>query len=479
VGVSLTPSPAWTVEEPPREATLDPVRCYATLAFVRGALVSLAVALGAGILGAFYYTPVGGPLLRRLGIDFTALRPIHTTFASAWIFLGGIAVVHRYLQDQAGPVGAAEKGRLLLQVSLWAAAGTGILLSLGGGVYSGREYMGFHPALSIPLFVGWLCFAWNFFRATGRGFLRRPVYVTMWGVSILFFLYTFAEQHAWLIPGVYVEPVRDLRLQWKACGTLVGSFNLLVYGSLYYIGEKLSGDESYAHSRLAYALFGVGLLNSFTNFAHHTYHIPQSLAVKWISFVISMTEILILARVVWDVVGMVCRRNRVPFRSLDYFVVAAKWWTLAVLFTAILISIPPVNTLIHGTHAVTAHAMGSEIGIDSMVLFAAVSLLLAERPRPKRRGDTNGRLVLDSRRMRIGAVGFNLAAAFLVLWLTLSGSIVGYHRYLYRPTPEWLHDANPWLFAAGGVTAAVFLTLLLAVWIRSAFARTPLRSGRS
>ncbi len=40
------------------------------------------------------------------------------------------------------------------------------------------------------------------------------------------------------------------------------TFNLFVYGSLYYIGERVSGDDRYAHSKLAYALFAVGLVNN-------------------------------------------------------------------------------------------------------------------------------------------------------------------------------------------------------------------------
>ena len=61
---------------------------------------------------------------------------------------------------------------------------------------------------------------------------------------------------------VFADPLTDLRIQWKACGTLVGSFNLFVYGALYYVGERLSGDERAARSRLSYALFGVGLIAS-------------------------------------------------------------------------------------------------------------------------------------------------------------------------------------------------------------------------
>ncbi len=448
---------------------VDPVRRYATLTFMRGALVSLAIALGTGVLGVLFYLPTTASLLVQLGIDFTTLRPLHTTFSSAWIFLGGIAVVHRYLQDHAGPASTAERWRLRLQVMLWALAGFGILGTLALGVTSGREYMGFHPAFSILILLGWLLFAWNFFHATWRGFWDRPVYVTMWGVGVLFFIFTFLEQHAWLLPDVFSAPVVDLRIQWKATGTLVGSFNLLVYGTLYYVGEKISGDERYGHSRLAYALLGVGLLNAFTNFGHHTYHLPQSEVVKWFSFVVSMAEVLILARVVWDVARMVTRRSARPFNPAQYFLVAAKWWICGMLLSALLISVPPLNALIHGTHVVTGHAMGSEIGIDSMILFAGISLILAEITVGRGRAHA----YLHSSLMRCWAVGFNCAAAVLVAWLHVSGAIVGYTRYQRLPPPGWLQDSSPVVFAGAGFATALFLALLLATWLRFLFQRKP------
>ena len=53
----------------------------------------------------------------------------------------------------------------------------------------------------------------------GPGFWNRPVYVTMWGVGTVLFVYTFLEQHAYLLPGIWSDPVHDLRVQWKATGT--------------------------------------------------------------------------------------------------------------------------------------------------------------------------------------------------------------------------------------------------------------------
>lgn len=448
----------------------DPLRSYVTLTFMRGALVALCITLLGGFVAVLFYVPVTGEFFTKNRIDFTTLRPIHTTFASAWIFLGGIAIVHRYMQDHAGPVSKFEKLRIAIQVLLWAIAGGGIIITLALGMTSGREYMGFIPIFGLLIFLGWILFAWNFFSATWRGFWNRPVYVTMWGVAVLFFMYTFVEQYLWwLLPKVYDQPIVDLRFQWKATGTLIGSFNLFVYGSLYYIGEKITGDKNYARSNLAYALLGVGLLNSFTNFGHHTYHIPQSESVKWISFLVSMTEVLILARVVWDIARSISRSQTRPFNVTNFFMTAAKWWTTAMLSSAILISIPVFNSLIHGTHAVTAHAMGTEIGIDSMILFAGISWLIAEIIDRRNRSDDPP---LHTAKVKWLAYGFNIAAAVLVVWLHISGVVVGYTRYHHQLAPTWLTESNWIIFAVAGTLTAVFMSLLLIGWLRIIFRRS-------
>ncbi len=447
------------------DAPSHPIRRKATLAFIRGGLVSLAVALLAGLSGVFFYYAPTAEFLEARGVAFQALRPIHTTFAAVWIFLGGVAMVHRYLEDHAGPPSNGERLRLRIQILLWLFAGVGVLATVAAGIFSGREYLGFHPAFSIPILLGWILFAWNFFSATWRGFWDRPVYVAMWGVSILFFIYTFVEQHAWLLAGVFEDPIVDLRLQWKATGTLVGSFNLLVYGSLYFIGEKLSGDRRLAHSKLAWALLGVGLLNSFTNFAHHTYHIPQSELVKWISFVVSMTEAIILTRVVWDIARAVSQRTTGGFDSTRHFLVSAKWWTGAMIASAILLSIPPLNTIIHGTQVVTAHAMGTEIGIDSMALFAGVCWMLGEIEVRRGRDGT----ALHTARARWSAIGLNVFAAILIVWLHFSGTVVGINRFQGLPAPDWLATSSPLVFIGAGIGVASCMTLLLARWLGLAF----------
>ena len=450
----------------------DPMRQFATITFIRGGLIALAVTLVGGILGALYSVPALAPSFQAWGLDLRQLRPLHTTFASAWIFLGGVAVVHRWLQDEAGPSTAGDRARLRIQVGCWALAGIGILATLLLGVGSGREYVGFHPVFSALILIGWLAYTWNFFRVAGPGFFDRPLYVTMWGVGMLFFIVTFVEQHLYLIPEIFADPVQDLQVQWKATGTLVGAFNLFVYGSIIYIGERISRDASYGHSAVAYALFGVGLLNSFTNFAHHTYHLPQDSLVKWISFVVSMTEIIILTRAVYDVTGLLRGTDQRVFCAARSSFAASKCWTVFILFSAVLISIPPLNAVIHGTYAVTGHAMGATIGIDTMVLLGAIIWILGEHLTVVE--GPGGADVLHTAAMRRTVLGLNLSVAALVVWLHVSGTVTGVTRAGFAPdeayvSPAWLAQWNGVVFALTGTVALVFFAILLRTLTAVAF----------
>ncbi len=450
----------------------DPVRQFATLMFIRGGLIAMAITLLGGILSALYSVPALAPSFQSIGLDLRQLRPIHTAFAAAWIFLGGVAVVHRWLQDHGGVATAGDRWRLRIQVGSWAIAGLGILVTLAMGIGSGREYVGFHPVFSVFILLGWICFVWNFFRVAGPDFFERPLYLTMWGVGMLFFVVTFVEQHLYLLPSFFGNPVQDLQVQWKATGTLVGSFNLFVYGSIIYIGERISRDARYGHSRLAYALFAVSLLNSFTNFAHHSYHLPQDHIVKWISFVVSMLEITILCRAVYELWRLVNATDEQAFCAARGSFAASKYWTVFILLSSVLISIPPLNALIHGTYVVTGHAMGATIGIDTMILLGAVIWILSEHLQA-REGELAS-AVLHTAGVKGIVVGLNLSVAALVLWLHVSGVITGVTRAGFSPgetyvPPTWLANWNGLLFAATGMVALLFFVLLLARLVPVAF----------
>ena len=429
---------------------------------LRLAIAAVFVAVGAGLVGALHYIEPVSVNLNAWGIQLTQLRPIHTTFAHFWIFSACVAVIYRYIHDRHGGFNKGELLRFKFHLACWLAASAGVLITLALGITSGREYLGFHPIFSAILLAGWIAFAWTWFARTARDFWSQPVYVYMWSVGILYFIYTFVEGHAYLLPSIAEQPIVDLQIQWKSCGTLVGSFNFLMYGSLMYIGEKMSGDRNYARSRLAFALFAVGTLNSFTNYAHHTYHLPQMELIKWVSFSVSMLEIVILWRIIVDIVGLVQKRRLGgEFDTATSFLVSSKWWTSALLPISILISVPPLNAFIHGTHVVLGHAMGAELGINTMVLLGAFAYLMKELyPR-----DPKVHAMLDGRGWKAHIILLNVSMALLIAWLTISGLVHGLYRYEGLEAPVWIVKGRHMMVLAGTGMAVALLGIMFR-WAR-------------
>ncbi len=434
------------------------------------ALACMAISIIVGAIGALSYVPVIGPAMAGRGLSLVQLRPLHTTFASAWIYLGCVAGMYAFLAHAFGAPSRRDRLRFRIHMVCWGVAGAGALITLLFGWGSGREYLGFHPAFSVLIIVGWLCFLWTFLRRVLPGFWSRPVYVYMWTTGALYFVYTFVEGHAYLLPSVAGHPVADLQIQWKSCGSLVASFNQMVYGTLLFVGERMTNDRRAGQSRAAFTLFGIGLLNSFTNSAHHTYHLPQDALIKWIAFVVSMLELIILWSLLADIVRKVGTRrpHYRQFSASTHLFALSKHWNAFLLPVALLISIPPLNALIHGTHVVMAHAMGSELAIDSYILLGAFAWLFA-RSFPKREAVRD---VINGPRVRHYIGWLNRTLMVLIASLLIRGLGVGVTRYLGHPEPEWL-GVFPAVFVISGVAVGYSLLNLILCWLP--LLREPLR----
>ena len=410
------------------------------------ALLSLAGSIFFGLLGAIYYSPHLYPTIESFGMTLQHIRPLHTSMAIAWIFMAGMAVVYYQIKESCD-WNNRQKRLFDIHTILWGVSGVGITITLLMGNFSGREYIGHHPFFSLLIFIGWLLYAWNFLGSQKKSFWSAPVYRYMWTTSIFLFMYSYLEAHSWLLPLIIKRPIVDIQLQWKSMGQFVGTFNLLVYGSLIYINEKISGDKQYAHSKKAFLLFGLGLLNTFTNFAHHTYHLPQSQFIKWISFIVSMLEFIILFCVVGDIISSIKQKAQGNHNLLKYFFLSCKFWTFINLFLALLISIPPLNTIIHGTHVIFAHAMGSMIGIDSVALIGCLLWFVTK--------DHNE---LDKKTLfglKHSLKIINISLFCLVFFMTVYGITKGIYRYMDWTTPELMEQGQPYVLMIFGLFMAI------------------------
>ncbi|HMQ75949.1 MAG TPA: cbb3-type cytochrome c oxidase subunit I [Flavobacteriales bacterium] len=337
-----------------------PVRCITAIAL--GLLIA---ALLLGVLaGLAFVVPELADVL-----PFVRLRPLHTTTALFWIVTGALAVM---LIARSEVVGATPDRRLLCGfLILWAGALLSALLSYVLGRFGGREYWEFPPWLALPIGLAWLLVLVDHLRALRGHGHGAPIHLWMWTTGAVFFLFTFIEQNLWLLPSVRTSYLRDLIVQWKSNGSMVGAWNQLIYGTSLYLAVRVSGNEALARSGKAHAFWFLGLANLMFNWGHHLYNAPTAGWVRHAAYAISMAEWLIL----FDILRGLRRSQAGPTGTTfsQRCLRAAERWVLLNLMLALLMSVPAINRYTHGTHITVAHAMGATIGINTFILLGCIA----------------------------------------------------------------------------------------------------------
>ena len=384
------------------------MKSYAGIRFIIMGLLALFLGALMGLIGSIQFV---SPSWMDI-LPFIKSRPLHVSLVVSWIFFVSIGGIYHYLTHYSGSP-LRYPALPSWHLGLMLATGSLILISYITGTFGGREYWEFPPWLAIPLILSWLMFLVNYFRTIGFSAAKWPVYYWMWATGIVFFLFTIIESYLWLFPWFGNNVLRDLTIQWKAYGALVGSWNMLVYGTAIFIMEKSLGNDRLSRSSLAYAMFFLGFVNLLFGWGHHIYPLP---VVKWIrilAYAISMTELIILARLIYNWRAGLKISGELKGLLYAKFLGAADQWIVLNLVLAILISIPAVNIFTHGTHITVAHAMGSTIGINSMILLASVFFIIL-----------GAGVVISPFSKRLIILGFwitNISLFFFWIFLILAG----------------------------------------------------------
>lgn len=334
--------------------------------FALFSLLMLFLGLNFGVLAAHSYTAPG---LWKESLGFIKLRPLHVTTIIFWILTGATAVLYFSMQE----LGLKIRSWLAtVQLICWVTAITGIVYSYMHGVYGGREYWEYPPVWSLPVLIAWIIMVYQYFAGI-RKFDKKPVYIWMWGTGLSFFVFIFLENYLWTLESFRADFIRDTTIQWKVNGSLVGCWNQIIYGTSFYLMERISGNKGPARSRLAISMYFLGLFNLMFNWSHHIYTLPTAMYVRYVGYIVSMTEWIIFLRIIWNFRSSLVE-TRKHLHLISYrFLIAADYWVLLNLFMALLMSIPAVNLYTHGTHITVAHAMGTTIGINTMILLGAMA----------------------------------------------------------------------------------------------------------
>jgi nitric oxide reductase subunit B len=352
-------------------------------------------------------------------LPFFKSRPLHVSLVVAWIFSAAVGGIYYYLPNHCN-LTLYSKRLPRIHFALFIITGLLIIASYIMGKFGGREYWEFPPLLAIPIIIGWILFGFNYFKTVVKKKEPWPVYLWMWATGIFFFLFTFSESYLWLLPYFRDNVVRELTVQWKSYGALVGSWNMLVYGTAIFVMEKLSGDTKVALSRLSFLMYLLGLTNLMFGWAHHIYIVPSAPWIRHFAYFISMTELLILAKIIWSFKSTM-QQAKINFGNIPYrFMIAADVWIFINLILALLISIPAVNIYTHGTHITVAHAMGSTIGINTMILISSCFLII-QQVSDQNFNDKSGKLI------RWGFWIVNIGLLIFFISLVVAGIAKGYY----------------------------------------------------
>ena len=432
--------------------------------FIILAFCYLLFGLTLGVAGGFQY--ILPDFLKDI-LSFQKTRPLHVYLVITWIFTASQGAIYYFIPRVAGKEltwRAGVKWHFILQL----AVSLLIITCFFMGKFGGREYLEFPPLIGGLILLSWLPFAANFFLTLRRSFKNAPVYLWSWGTGILFFYITVAESYLWLLDHFNNNIIRDITVQWKALGSMVGSWNMLVYGAAMYAMEKVSGDKKIARSGTAFALYFLGLTNLMFNWGHHTYIVPAAAWIKTVAYLVSMTELLILGHIIWKMRRTItaARKNYhiVPFRFLSF----ADAWIFINLVLAILISVPAINLYTHGTHITVAHAMGATIGINTMLLMGVIFYVIRDS-RP---------YAVQNRSGHTGIWMIVTNVSLLVFFLSLIGS--GFVRMFGKlhggSFYTIMENSKPWFraFSLSGVVLLVGLTALCLIAIRLLARKKPI-----
>lgn len=332
-------------------------------------------------------------------LPMQVVQPLHTLGAIG-LLVAGIAtlaaMVVRRVGGCAGP----------LPVLILPGMGVFMLLGAAGivsGNGSGLEYMSWPPvltALPLVLLVSVAC-------VTAVN-LRKLVRLSPEGAWLLMMgtcLAVLGMIERALGLGE-TGPVRALMIEWHALDTSFAGFNTALYGLSILIRVE-PGSGRPLRGRWMYSLAVIALLSTF---GHHHYASSQPMPLKWIALAASLLGIVSFARHVLMIRRSFGSRPRSEV-TLD---ISAGLWTAFAVGSGVVLAIPPVNHVLHGTHAIVGHSMGAIIGVDVLIILAA---MLA------------GRLDEQGERASRRAIRVvNIALALLVLDLVCAGVCKGLLR---------------------------------------------------
>ncbi|RMH13015.1 MAG: hypothetical protein D6695_05225 [Planctomycetota bacterium] len=377
-------------------------------------------------------------------LSMRTLQPLHAFLGVSFVLTGLAAGTIIVLEQQGGRF--AGRGLFTGALVLFVVGSAG-LIATGHG--SGVEYVAWPIGMTVLIGGLFTILSVNVVRHLRTLACVSAEGAWLLGLGLVLVVLGLAERSSEVMaaPGM----TRALTIEWHALDTFFAGWNAALYG-LGMLAICRPGERGRPlRSRWMFVLAAFCLLSTF---GHHHYMSPQPAVLKSIALLASMLAAVSFVRHVWTLIR---ERGHKPGEGPpeQAFFRAAEVFTLAAIGSGVLLAIPHINIVLHGTLAIVAHSMGSMIGVNVM-------LILGIFVRYAGRNDPAWSIRLTRRVRWVG-----VALVLVCVDLLLAGAAEGILR-LDLPFQEFDSRVRLWLVplpAFGLVLAATIGLLCREVWL--------------
>jgi cytochrome c oxidase cbb3-type subunit 1 len=321
---------------------------------------------------------------------FSRLRPLHTNVVVYGFTLSGIWATFYYSAQRMMKVSMAESKFLMalgkLHFLLYLVAAVGLVLSLGMGISTSKEYAQMEWPLDVLVVLIWVIWGMSIFGLIG---IRREkaLYITMWyfiacflGVAMLY-LFNNMEVPTYFVAGVgsimhsvsMYSGTNDALVQWWWGHNAVAFvFTVPIVGMIYYFLPKESGQAVYSYKLSLLSFWGLMFVYLWAG----SHHLLWSTVPDWMQSMGSIFSVILILPSWGSAINMLLTMkgewNQLTENPLIKLMVLSSTFYMLSTLEGPIQAIKSVNAIAHFTDWIPGHVHDGVLGWVAFMIMAAL-----------------------------------------------------------------------------------------------------------
>ena len=321
---------------------------------------------------------------------FSRLRPLHTNVVVYGFTLSGIWATFYYSAQRMMKVSMAESKFLMalakLHFLLYLVAAVGLVLSLGMGISTSKEYAQMEWPLDVLVVLIWVIWGMSIFGLIG---IRREkaLYITMWyfiacflGVAMLY-LFNNMEVPTYFVAGVgsimhsvsmYAGTNDALVQWWWGHNAVAFVFTVPIVGMIYYFLPKESGQAVYSYKLSLLSFWGLMFVYLWAG----SHHLLWSTVPDWMQSMGSIFSVILILPSWGSAINMLLTMkgewNQLTENPLIKLMVLSSTFYMLSTLEGPIQAVKSVNAIAHFTDWIPGHVHDGVLGWVAFMIMAAL-----------------------------------------------------------------------------------------------------------